>query len=76
MAAHLLGRGPTCLLPPHGASQARAASHGPPAPTPPAQPAPPCCVQAGYNFLYGLFKYQWDADCELFLRILLVWARV
>ena len=28
--------------------------------------------QAGYNFLFGLWKYQWDADCELFLRILLV----
>ena len=24
----------------------------------------------GYNFLYGLWKYSWDADCELFLRIL------
>lgn len=29
-------------------------------------------VQAGYNFIFGLWKYQWDADCELFLRILLV----
>ncbi|KAI7835772.1 hypothetical protein COHA_010350 [Chlorella ohadii] len=28
-------------------------------------------VEAGYNFLFGLWKYQWDADCELFLRILL-----
>lgn len=26
----------------------------------------------GYNFLYGLWKFQWDADCELFLRIILV----
>jgi len=24
----------------------------------------------GYNFLYGLWKYSWDADCELFLKIL------
>lgn len=24
----------------------------------------------GYNFLYGLWKYSWDADCDLFLRIL------
>lgn len=24
----------------------------------------------GYNFLYGLWLYQWDADCELFLKIL------
>ena len=31
--------------------------------------------QAGYNFMFGLWKYQWDADCELFLRILLVRAR-
>ena len=38
-------------------------------PTPAAPPPPP---QAGYNFLYGLWRYQWDADCELFLRILLV----
>lgn len=29
-------------------------------------------TQAGYNFLFGLWKYQWDADCELFMRILLV----
>lgn len=46
------------------------------------QPPPPTChtpvcyrppsPQSGYNFLYGLWKYQWDADCELFLRILLV----
>ncbi|KAI3438406.1 hypothetical protein D9Q98_000838 [Chlorella vulgaris] len=28
-------------------------------------------VEVGYNFLFGLWKYQWDADCELFLRILL-----
>lgn len=27
-------------------------------------------VQMGYNLLYGLWKYAWDADCELFLRIL------
>ena len=27
-------------------------------------------VQTGYNFLYGLWKYSWDADCELFLKIL------
>ena len=24
----------------------------------------------GYNLLYGLWKYSWDADCELFLKIL------
>ena len=30
-------------------------------------------LQMGYNFLYGLWKYQWDADCELFLKILQVW---
>lgn len=24
----------------------------------------------GYNLLYGLWKYAWDADCELFLRIM------
>jgi hypothetical protein len=29
-----------------------------------------CWVQMGYNFLYGLWKYSWDADCDLFLRIL------
>lgn len=29
-------------------------------------------MQMGYNFLYGLWKYQWDADCELFLKILQV----
>ncbi|KAL4448019.1 hypothetical protein ABPG75_005238 [Micractinium tetrahymenae] len=28
-------------------------------------------VEMGYNFLFGLWKYQWDADCELFLRIIL-----
>ena len=27
-------------------------------------------VQTGYNFLYGLWKYSWDADCELLLKIL------
>ncbi len=27
-------------------------------------------LQMGYNLLYGLWKYAWDADCELFLRIL------
>lgn len=27
-------------------------------------------VQLAYNFLYGLWLYQWDADCELFLKIL------
>lgn len=27
-------------------------------------------VQAGYNLLYGCWKYSWDADCELFLKIL------
>jgi len=27
-------------------------------------------VELGYNFLYGLWVYQWDADCELFLKIL------
>ena len=27
-------------------------------------------AQMGYNFLYGLWKYSWDADCELFLKIL------
>lgn len=27
-------------------------------------------VQMGYNLLYGLWKYSWDADCELFLKIL------
>jgi hypothetical protein len=24
----------------------------------------------GYNFLYGLWKYSWDSDCNLFLKIL------
>jgi hypothetical protein len=28
-------------------------------------------LQLGYNFLYSLWKYQWDADCELFLKILM-----
>ena len=27
-------------------------------------------VQTGYNLLYGCWKYSWDADCELFLKIL------
>ena len=27
-------------------------------------------VQMGYNFLYGLWKYSWDSDCDLFLKIL------
>lgn len=27
-------------------------------------------MQMGYNLLYGLWKYSWDADCELFLKIL------
>jgi hypothetical protein len=27
-------------------------------------------VEMGYNFLYGLWAFKWDADCELFLRIL------
>lgn len=27
-------------------------------------------VQLGYNFLFSLWKYQWDADCELFLKVL------
>ena len=31
-----------------------------------------CPSQAAYSFLYGLWKYQWDADCELFLKILTV----
>ena len=32
----------------------------------------PCsgCIQGGYNLLFGLWKYAWDADCELFLKIL------
>jgi hypothetical protein len=25
----------------------------------------------GYNFLYGLWRYKWDADCELFLKVLM-----
>lgn len=24
----------------------------------------------GYNFLYGVWKYSWDSDCDLFLKIL------
>jgi len=31
---------------------------------------PPLFVQLGYNFLFSLWKYQWDADCELFLKVL------
>lgn len=27
-------------------------------------------LQLGYNFLFSLWRYQWDADCELFLKIL------
>lgn len=27
-------------------------------------------LQLGYNFLYSLWRYQWDADCELFLKVL------
>ena len=27
-------------------------------------------LQTGYNLLYGSWKYSWDADCELFLKIL------
>lgn len=27
-------------------------------------------MQGGYNLLFGLWKYAWDADCELFLKIL------
>lgn len=27
-------------------------------------------MQTGYNLLYGCLKYSWDADCELFLKIL------
>jgi hypothetical protein len=27
-------------------------------------------VQMGYNLLFGLWKYSWDADCDLFLKIL------
>lgn len=26
-------------------------------------------IELGYNFLYGLWLYRWDADCELFLKI-------
>lgn len=29
-----------------------------------------CGMQNGYNLLYGCLKYSWDADCELFLKIL------
>ncbi|KFM26535.1 Translin-associated factor X-interacting protein 1 [Auxenochlorella protothecoides] len=28
-------------------------------------------TELAYSFLYGLWKYQWDADCELFLKILM-----
>jgi hypothetical protein len=24
----------------------------------------------GYNFLYGVWKYSWDSDCDLFLKIM------
>ncbi|DBA69949.1 TPA: Translin-associated factor X-interacting protein 1 [Trebouxia sp. C0005] len=27
-------------------------------------------IETGYNLLYGCWKYSWDADCELFLKIL------
>ncbi|KAK9848176.1 hypothetical protein WJX84_010121 [Apatococcus fuscideae] len=27
-------------------------------------------IEGGYNLLFGLWKYAWDADCELFLKIL------
>lgn len=27
--------------------------------------------ELGYNFLFSLWKYSWDADCELFLKIML-----
>ena len=27
-------------------------------------------LQTGYNLLCGCWKYSWDADCELFLKIL------
>ncbi|KAL3145195.1 Translin-associated factor X-interacting protein 1 [Trebouxia sp. C0010 RCD-2024] len=27
-------------------------------------------IETGYNLLYGCLKYSWDADCELFLKIL------
>ena len=27
-------------------------------------------TEMGYSLLYGLWQYQWDADCELFLKIL------
>jgi regulator of replication initiation timing len=28
-------------------------------------------VEVGYNFLYSLWKYSWDTDCDLFLKVLL-----
>lgn len=28
-------------------------------------------VELGYNFLYSLWKYSWDTDCDLFLKVLL-----
>ena len=31
---------------------------------------PAAVVKAGYNLVYGLWKYRWDADCELFLCVL------
>lgn len=27
-------------------------------------------LELGYNFLYGLWQYKYDADCELFLKVL------
>lgn len=48
--------------------------HPPTHPPTAATPTRPLC-QSGYNFLFGLWRYQWDADCELFLRILLVRRR-
>lgn len=32
--------------------------------------APSQVVEAGYSLLFGLWRYQYDADCELFLKIL------
>jgi hypothetical protein len=45
----------------------RSCAQRPPNHRPPAQPLP---AQLGYNFLYGLWLFQWDADCELFLKVL------
>jgi hypothetical protein len=40
---------------------------------PPALAGPPFSLsQLAYNFLYSLWKYQWDADCELFMKVLQV----